>query len=281
MSDPIERALNILPGLNLLVDEILDLSGSVGQKHSIEIGDILSIASARAGYMAMAYVAKQDEHLQSVRVLVSAGQHRDAWLITRTMMEGCAQLVWAHQNQPEGPDEWFWYGVIEDWRQLQKNMADGGTSHADLESVAQEYLAKYGELYYSDYARKKAAAGKSLPADPYRHKWKQGDAASVFRNVEWPEIYEGFYRTTSGWLHWSPRQVRLAVVDDGDTFRHQTQDPSRAAQALAAGMASLHRSLEVLNNHFELGLAIELDGFANRLHLMMRQTIESYHDGIG
>lgn len=275
MSELIERALQALPALYLLIDEVLELSDRVGSSNSISAGDVYNSSLDRAGYMAIAYVAKQDEHLQSVRVLARVDQHRDAWLITRTMMEGCAQLIWAHRNQPQGPDEWFWYEIIEDWRQLVKNAADGDTPDADLESVAQEYLAHYGERYYSDKARKKVAAGTPLPADPYRRQWNQLGAASMFRNVEWPEVYEGFYRTASAWLHWSPRQMRLAVVDQGDTLSHRIQDPSRAAQALAAGVVSLYLSLEVLDNHFGLGLKNELDRVAKQLSLIMKQTIDS------
>lgn len=169
MNEPIDRAIRAVPELNALVTEVLDLSSCIGAMHSSVADDAINSAEARARDMALMYVSKQDEHLRSVRVLIEAGQHRDAWLIARTMLEGWAQLEWALCHQPEGPDEWFWYEAIEDWRQVRKNLASGGAPDDAAASVAQGILNQHGKGYYSAEARKKANLGKPIPADPYRH----------------------------------------------------------------------------------------------------------------
>lgn len=99
----------------------------------------------------------------------------------------------------------------------------------------------------------------------------------MFNKVEGTELYEGLYRAASAWLHWSPRQMHLAIVSNDNVRRHEINDPQRAAQALAAGVASLHRSITLLNDHIALGLnglAQDLDDIANRLRLVMHAAIE-------
>ena len=124
MSEQIHRARRALPELNALVDDVALLADRVGAA-GITIDDFNGTAEGRAGLMAVGLVSKQREHLRSIRVLMDADQHRDAWLLARTMVEGLARLSWAHRNQPAGPDEWFWFGVVEDWRQLKENMDNG------------------------------------------------------------------------------------------------------------------------------------------------------------
>lgn len=252
MSERVKRALLALPELNALVDEVLDLAERVGSDQAA-LWDIDHGSEEHAGFMALAYVSKQQEHLQSLLVLVSAGQHRDAWLIARTMIEGLAQLRWAHANQPHGPDEWFWYGVVEDWRQLQKNKGNGLDDPA-TEAFADKLLDQYGSNYYTPKATRKADASQPLPRDPYRRRWNQLDAAAIFSHIEGSDLYETIFRVASDWVHWSPRSMFLAITDEGETQKYTKGDPARAAQALAAGILSLLQSLEILDSHFQIGI---------------------------
>lgn len=48
-----------------------------------------------ADFMAMAFVTKQLEHVQTIEGLVGMGIHRDTELISRVVIEGFIQLAWA------------------------------------------------------------------------------------------------------------------------------------------------------------------------------------------
>jgi hypothetical protein len=243
-----------MPELNAIVDDILRLSVRVGSLQ-IGTGDVIHDAQSRAGYMALRFTSTQDEHLRSLRVLVRAGQHRDAFLIARTMIEGLAQLLWAFDNRPDGPDQWFWYVVIEEWRQLKKNKVNGLEVDPETEDTCQKLLDQYGTNYYTPKADKKAAAGEPLSADPYRRKWISLDAAAMFMKIQGSDLYETVYRTASDWVHWSPRSMHLVIVEEGEIQKHEVEDPARAAQALAAGALSLLQSLGVVNDHFNIGIS--------------------------
>src|SRR5688500_1103577 len=57
-----------------------------------------------ADVMALSFATKQAEHLQSIRTLVAVKQHRDAFLIARTMLEGYGRLLWSFNRAQELPD---------------------------------------------------------------------------------------------------------------------------------------------------------------------------------
>lgn len=263
------RAIESLPELIAIVGEVLDLSSYVGSLR-ITTGNVRNDTRARAGFMAVSFVSKQDEHLRSLRILVRAGQHRDAFLIARTMIEGLTQLLWSFNNQPNGPDEWFWYGAIEDWRQLNENKANGLEVDPEAQALAQQLLDAYGSHYYTSKALRKAKDGAPLPADPYRRKWISLDAAAVFEKTRGSDLYEAVYREASDWIHWSPRSMLLGISDEGEVQKHKIDDPPRASQALAAGVLSLLQSLEVLDNHFQTGINGELAKLYEKFYGVLR-----------
>lgn len=271
MGERQRRAEQALPVLTALADEVLTLSDCIGSAQ-VAIGDVGHSAKERAGLMTVSYVGKQDEHLRSIRVLIHAGQHRDAFLIARTMIEGLAQVLWAHKHQPHGPDEWFWYEAVEDWRQLQINKSDGLIVDAEIVAIAQQLLDQYGSNYYTSKAVEKVNAGEPLPADPYRRKWSRMDAASIFYHVQGEELYRVVYRVASDWVHWSPRSMRLPFANEGSVEKYVIGDASRAAQALAAGGLSLLQTLDIVNTHFQLGAENQLSAiftrFSNALELV-------------
>lgn len=276
MSERVKRALQVLPKLNALADEVLNLLERLDFHRIIPIY-IDDSSEHHAGFMALSYVSKQEEHLQSLRVLVRAGQHRDAWLIARTMIEGLAQLKWAYNNQPQGPDEWFWYGAVEDWRQLQKNKSEG-LADPDTEVLNQQLLDQYGSSYYTSKAAEKAKADNPLPKDPYRRSWNRLDVATIFRQLEGEAIYETVYKEASGWVHWSPRSIHFALTNAGVPAGYTKDDPSRAVQALAAGVLSLLQSLEILNNHFEVGVEGELTSLFQSFDRVLKSIETPDHD---
>lgn len=258
------RTIESLPKLNAIADDLLHLSSRVGSSGLVS-GNVMEDARKRARYMALRFVATQDEHLTSLRTLVRGGKNRNAFLIARSMIEGMTQLLWAFDNQPHGPDLWFWYVVIEEWRQLEKNKANGVPVDPEVEAIALLLLGQHGSNYLTPKARKKANAGDPLPADPYRRKWINLDAATVFRETQYSNLYETVYRAASDWVHWSPRALQLAASDNRENQQHQIHDPTRAAQALSVGGLSLLQALDLINHHFHVNIGKDLTALYERL----------------
>lgn len=256
-----------LPTLKAIATRLLELTDSVGST-PIQFGDPFGTieqedeASARSryGFMILAFISKQDEHLRSVMTLIEHGHHRDATLIARAMSEGLAQLLWAShdKNRPEKPDLWFRYAIVEDWRQVQRKKADGVPVDPEEERLANRLIREWGPDYYSVKAKKKLAAGKALPADPYRRQWHDANVADIFGAVKGMGLYDHFYRPSSDWSHSSPRSILLGIDLTGEGFRYRQDDSLAAARALTAGIPALLQPLELLNNHFQLGLDTEL-----------------------
>jgi hypothetical protein len=215
--------------------------------------------------MVSAYAGKQTEHLQSVRTLVLAGLHRDALLIARTMAEGAAQLKWALDRHPRGTDQWFWYGIIEDWRQLEKNWERGHEVDCDSDLTAQEVLAKHGGAYLTEDARKLDQAGDPLPPDPYRNQWYKSKIEHIFDGAAHEAIFDGLYRYASGWMHWSPRSLALSVDEHGRRLMYRIEDPRNAAIALASAALSLLLTLQVVDEFFCLSQQARLAVLETRL----------------
>jgi hypothetical protein len=140
----------------------------VVQRPSIQID-----TKSGADQMAMAFITKQREHLGSVRLLIAAGAHRDAMLITRTMVEGSVRLRWAFKKTPKRTEQWLWFGAIRDLRQLRAN-AKAGRAIEELEITHLEDLSDiHGQNYYRPEVRKSIAKAKTrkkkyqIPEDPW------------------------------------------------------------------------------------------------------------------
>lgn len=260
MSDQIMVARNSIPLLHPLIDDLIKLSEQIDQA-GVTTNNPATNPSAILGAMAISYASKQNEHMRSVRVLVKAGQHRDAYLIVRTMVEGMIQLRWALNNFPDRPETWFRYGCIEDWRELEKQRLDGKVVDPELDAIAQQQVAKYG----AKYKDRRKGKGETASSDPYRDKWSDQSAWSMFNQMQARQLYDGIYRDASAWVHWSPRSIYLARVELGDRARYELDDPRRAAVALAAGAMSLLATLQLLNWYFKLGHDVSLTQIEVRL----------------
>lgn len=219
-------------------------------------------ASDKTELMILGYASRQDGHLSAVQDLVRGGHHSDATLIARTMFEGAAQLTWALSNFPERPEMWFWYGIVEDWRQVQANRARGIEIEAEQQSALDEAMKDRGEDYLTVKTRKKLEKGESVHADPYRRKWLELDLASICHQLDesWVNYYNQIYRTFSDWVHWSPRSLFLNVeFENGNATALRKEDPHSAAVALKVGEFALYRMLRILNWKFDLGIEEELE----------------------
>src|SRR5690554_2699161 len=92
--DPDFRARVDLPVLRDIARKFLSLADEVGHR-STEYRD-----DAHFDLMVLVFFSKQSENLESLLALTESHPSRDTALVARSMLEGLAQLLWAHQ-QPE------------------------------------------------------------------------------------------------------------------------------------------------------------------------------------
>ena len=218
-----------------------------------------------ADVMALTFVEKQREHLRSVRLLLDAKQHRDAYLIARTMIEGMGRLLWAFKETPERTDLWFRFGAVLDWRQIKSNEANGMVYTPEEKDKLRAYLDEHGPRYYTSKVRKAVADAEQagtpyeLPDDPWDYKWTDTTVKQMFTEVEGDKLYESVYATSSEWVHWGVRSaLRAADETEWGTSGFTEVDWGQAVHALQLGCQSLLQSLEVLDRHFSLGITERL-----------------------
>lgn len=267
-------ASRCFPALISVVDDLIELSARV-EARGLAVGDQLNNPNDRVAAMVFSYFARQREHLVSVRILTISGQHRDAGLVARTMLEGSGQLSWAVMNQPEGPDEWYWFSVVEEWRILRKSGTNSLGASDDSLPEFEQLRALHGPKYYSGKAKKNLSEGKSLPDDPYRREWHKFDIASLFAHIGAEDVYNSYYRPTSSWAHWNPNQILGNLVEYGDRERYETDDPQSAVLALAAAVAAFIDVLEITVWRFRVPMGEQLDEITGRFRTLTDYVKES------
>lgn len=226
-----------------------------------------------ADMMALSFTTKQREHLASVLMLVDGGAHRDACLIARSMLEGFAQLKWAFANIPERTDLWRLYGLIEDWRQFRRNEERGYPIEPEDKLAMKRLIREYGPRYYTGKAKRRIAEATrdgvdaSLPDDPYRRAWTDVDVRSMMRDSGNLVLYDIIYRHASAWIHWNPRSLYRAIdrVSPHEVSGFTEVDWVSAAYAMLAACRSIEQTLEVLDDHFSLGLSETLQQLSAQL----------------
>lgn len=247
--EPITRrtgdAQTDIPLIRAYVDRLMTISGRL--LHSpIKYNEI----EDHLGFMILAYVSKQTEHLQSVRVLVDAGRDRDSLLIARTMTEGHALLFWAANEPDRVPLLWRAYAWVADWRTMRENEKQGITSDLQQKARIEENLLKYDSWYLSPTTKGRIKKGKTRPADPYDYKWYDSDLASIFDKVEGHSLYDFIYRPGSDWMHWNIKPIAQAIQRGDATVSYSETDPKSAITSLLVGFQALYESLMLLVNHF-------------------------------
>jgi Family of unknown function (DUF5677) len=216
-----------------------------------------------ADMMALAFTTKQYEHMDSVLMLIDGKAPRDACLVSRSMLEGLAQLQWAFHRVPERTDLWFWYGIIEDWRQLRRNGELGRVVDPKAKRRCDELVHEHGPRYYNTKAKERIEKAKAdgtepvLPNDPYRRAWNELDVRSMMDQIGGLPLYDSMYRHASSWIHWNPQSLLRAMnqVRENEVEGFTETDWVSAAFAMQAACRGLGQALVILDERFELGLA--------------------------
>lgn len=250
-ADPSRASMNT-PILRAFAERLLRLAAEITQP-PLPYDD-----HDHLGFMTLCFVSKQMEHLRSVCMLIDAGRDRDAALIARSMVEGLGLLLWAALKPTERPLLWRSYVWVEDWRLLQTKEAAGEDTETSQKLEIQAQLDGYGHQFLTRKAKRRIAAGHPLPSDPYRPNWAGVTIADVLREVGGLPLYESIYRQISGWIHWSPGAIGMAIERNQGSVGYVEADPESAATALAAGFQALFETVRELDAHFECGFADRL-----------------------
>lgn len=235
-----------------------------------------------ADTMALAFVSKQREHLRSVRILIGAEAHRDALLITRTMVEGSGRLRWAFKDTPERTELWLWFGAIRDWRQIQENAANGRTVDPDELDQLKQYVDAHGHKYYRPDVRKAITKAQErgqkydLPPDPWGYSWTDISVKVMFDELDDTDKYDGLYRRSSEWVHWDPRSIFQALdMAPSGAKGFIEQDWLAGGLAFPLACLSLLECLQVLDGHFSLGMNTLLEDLRSEMVAILNQAISA------
>jgi hypothetical protein len=241
-----------------------------------------------ANIMALSFVAKQREHLRSVRTLIAAGSYRDSLLIGRTMLEAWGRLRWAFNLVPDRTDLWFWFGAILDRRQMEKNKQDGIVVDPADEAALQPYINQHGPNYYRPDVRKALAKAQqigtpyTLPPDPWnKYDWTDTKLRAMFEELGEVRLYDSFYRRSSEWGHSGPRAVIGAAdpqqvgPDEWGPDEFTDEDVVSGVWALGIACETLYRCLDVLNRRFALGHDARVNDLGQRVNAVFAASLAS------
>lgn len=209
-------------------------------------------------FMALCFVSKQAEHLQSALALVRSGDWRDAVAIARSMLEGLSLLTWAAQDKNERAWRWRTYAWVEDLRLLRAKEKAGEAVPPQAKRDIEEQVKKYGPTFYTKKAQEATRTGALLRGDPYVPTWYGRTVRDIFTEVQGERLHQHVYDEASRWLHWSPRGLAAALRQEGDHVRYVSPAPEWAATALAGGFQALLESTMLLDSHLRLGFGQRL-----------------------
>jgi hypothetical protein len=217
------------------------------------------------GLMAASFAYKQLEHFKSIRLLVDAGQYRDAVAICRIMMEGVIILKWASEEPTERPLNWIKYSAVERYRRLYDT-----PMYAEHKALIESDLKLYGNQFLKKESRTKPFS-EITPNDyipnwrgiPAGDKFEKKGIKDIFKDTGHGEIHETIYNPSSGWLHWDSLSLQEAVGIDGGAFIYGVETKHLGVASLAVGFDSLNETSNLLDDHFKLGYTSKLTNLGN------------------
>lgn len=277
--DPITMANKILPTLNQIAAEVIDF---LADKRVADLPweNPTEDATERADYMVRTYLLIQYEHLRSTLVLVETGHDRDSSIIARTMAEGLTQLYWALKDEPKRTDQWFWYETILERLQLFENQENGREVLDEEREISDKLIAEHWSDYYNKETRTAHSTGEPPAEDErrrYRDRWHKPTIAQLFQGVEENERNLKYWRSASGWTHWSPITVFRAMDQGGGPIRYAMSDTREAVRALIVAINCALNTLLIAAYRFKLPYAERIDGYCARLS-EVRMSDSSCHN---
>jgi len=202
------------------------------------------------GFMCLCFMSKQFDHLSAISRLFP---HTDIQLVARTMIEGLIQLIWCHAS-PENAYKWRSFAWISDWRLLNFKRSCGQDIPESESIEVESALHKIGHLF-----QKRNAGGKS---DPYHNNWRCGvSLKSIANDFGGSQLYNLLYSDFSDWQHWGVTSIGAQIERSPSTV-HYAQSITRGqlCSSLAVAFLCTYQMIEIVNDHFALGLEDDLEG---------------------
>ena len=213
-------------------------------------------------FMASTFVCRQLSHMKSVLGLVDAGQYKDASIITRVMVEGCAILLWANAEPNERPLNWRAYVWIDQFKRLY-----GKSSYPEHQAEIEAALDKYCRQYL-----RKGSEGKiqsDIVPDDYVSKWRMDDVTKgkfvekrikdIFKETGLGSIHTNVYSLASSWVHWDSFSMAETIKREANGNIVCGVDPQYVgAMAIMSGFQALVGSALLLDKYLKMGFYARL-----------------------
>ena len=257
MTNVLFKAEKDIPKLRQFADRLIVLVNTILQK-SIQYNEEDHLA-----FMSLCFVSKQVEHLKTICILVDAGQHKDAGLIARSMIEGMFLLLWAAHDPLKRPLLWRTYALVEDFRLMREKERAGEEIEPSHKLKIMEQLNIYGEQFLTNKAKEAMRKNLPVPEDPYCKNWSGKQIWEICEEVKGHLLYEQIYKDTSQWIHWTPRGLGTSIRRDNRIVHYMDESKDVAATALASGFQSLLQLTELIDSHLALGFTGRLTELRN------------------
>ena len=215
---------------------------------------------------------RQINHARSVAKL---GKSHDTDLIARTMMEGMANALWVIRSDEKAnrAERYRAFALVEDLRLAHEKLAEDASDKEAL-AMQRECLARlhgegWHEVFLSDKARKKIAAGKRPPTDPYALNCRGLNVRDTFLEIARTSprnergaaedaarlLYDIVYHQQCGWHHWSVGGLaRVLERNHAGRFVYKTATAQSTIGALIPAFQSMLSVAEVADSILELGI---------------------------
>lgn len=263
MEDVTQKAKRDIPYLVKWINDLLNLANKVMVK------DIKYDQDDNFAFMILCFFSKQVTHIKSILALKYS---RDVALITRSMIEGLCQLLWAADSPDDRAFRWRTFACVHDWRVMRRQNEAGKPLDMKVCMKIEKLLSEYGDQFLIRSARAAISKGKLLQDDPYYSNWTGSSIREICKCVGLDDLYLEIYKPFSDWHHWSPGGLGAAMKHYENRVIYLPMSHSDLATSLAVGFQCLIKTLEIINNHLKLNMTSMIADLKERYIAWGRKT---------
>lgn len=243
------RAEQALPGLRDWLSRLLEFAEEI-------IGGIKYFEEDHLGFMSLCFLCKQVDHAKSVILLIPS---RDTVLISRSMIEGLVQLLWAENNPEVLPLKWRSFVHVHDWRVLQEKTRKGEVVEEVQHASIEEALNEFGEQFLKSKEKRIRESGGAMSDDPYHDNWRAGyGIREICENVEGENMYKNLYGPFSDWHHWGAGSLGGCLSRQDGCVAFSSQSSTESATALAVAFQCVLQTAESVERNLAPGFGLKL-----------------------
>lgn len=215
-----------------------------------------NVAGNNFAFMALCFISKQLEHMESVLTLEGGKHYRDMALVVRSMIEGFAQLAYAYEDPPTRAKVWFEFSSVSSWRKMKKEIERGYSVDPQKQKNVRKILEKWGAQFLNKKGMNEYQRTKVLPGGGklYVDKWVSLSYSQMIRQLDAGVIEDFAYGPFSEWHHWSPEGVGRALQAYGNgAIGNAPGSLADAAISLTNAFQWLHEMAKIVNAYLRLG----------------------------